>query len=253
MNSNKFSIFCIYTENNEGTLDELIVDTFNREYSYTGNVDEKELAFHEDGKIKGFKVDRGFFDYYVNLLDKMYAGEYYVNEGDYETRRRLAEHDAKEEKSKPLIGRETVWKALRMELSKEELSKVCLFKYRLPKDNYYDFDLFIANIHEFMEGRVEVSTFDSWCVVVMRCLENCMDTKSEKLKSFYYDIGDYFDGMAFMSPDISEEDKRVQCLEAIAWLKYQNHLVQNAKSRKATLFETNGVMTYVSFAFSLND
>lgn len=253
MNSNKFGIFCIYSENNEGTLDELVADIFNKEYEYTGNVDEEELSFKNDGKIKGFKVDRDFFDYYCNLLEEAYSGSYYVNESDYETRKKHAVLDVAEEKAKPLINRETVWKALRLELSEEELSKVRSFDYRLPKDNYYDFDLFISKIHDVMEGRIEVSTFDSWCVIVMRCLENFMHTKSQRLRELYYDIGDYFDGMAFMSIDISDEDKCVQCLEDIAWLKYQNHLVQEAKTRKKTPFTTNGVITYVTFGFSLND
>ena len=253
MDGNKFDIFCIYSENDEGTLDELVVDIFNKEYEYTGNVDGEELSFNNNCKIKQFKVERNFFDYYCDLLEKAYSGSCYVNEDDYETRKKQAEFDSKREKSKPLIDRKTVWNALRLELSEEELLKVCSFDYRLPKDNYYDFELFISKIHDVMEGKIEVRAFQSWCVVVMRCLENCMDTKSQKLKSLYYDIGDYFDGMAFMSIDISEKDKRIQCLEDIAWLKYQDHLVQDARVRKITPFETDGVITYVTFAFSLND
>lgn len=253
MNTCDSDIFCIYSENDEGTLDELVVDTFNKEYEYTGNVDERELAFVRDGKINGFKVERNFFDYYFQLIDKIYSGEYYVNEGDYESRKRLDELSAKEERAKPLLDRETVWKALRLELPEKKLSNVCSLDYRLPKDDYYDFDLFISKIHDVMEGRVPVGVFTSWCVVVMRCLENCMNTKSRKLKSLYYDIGDYFDGMAFMSPDISDEDKRTQCFEDIAWLKYRNHLVCDAKARRTTPFETNGVITYVTFGFSLMD
>lgn len=70
MNTCDSDIFCIYSENDEGTLDELVVDTFNKEYEYTGNVDERELAFVRDGKINGFKVERNFFDYYFQLIDR---------------------------------------------------------------------------------------------------------------------------------------------------------------------------------------
>lgn len=253
MNSRQLDIFCIYSENDEGTLDELTVDVFNKRFDFIGTVDEEELSFKRDNKIKGFKVERDFFDYYCDLLKETYSGSYYVHESDYETRKKHAALDVAEGKAKPLIDRETVWKALRLELSENELSKVCSFDYRLAKDNYYDFDLFISKIHDVMKGGIDVSIFKSWCVVVMRCLEDCMDTKSQKLKALYYDIGDYFDGMAFMSMDISDEEKRVQCLEDIAWLKYLNHQVQDTKARKRTPFDTNGVITYVTFAFSLND
>lgn len=253
MNSRQLDIFCIYSENDEGTLDELTVDVFNKRFDFIGNVDEEELSSKRDNKIKGFKVERDFFDYYCDLLKETYSGSYFVNESDYETRKKYAALDVAEEKAKPLIDRETVWKALRMELSENELSKVCSFDYRLAKNNYYDFDLFISKIHDVMKCGIDVSIFKSWCVIVMRCLEDCMDTKSQKLKALYYDIGDYFDGMAFMSMDISDEEKRVQCLEDIAWLKYLNHQVQDVKARKKTPFETDGVITYVTFGFSMND
>ena len=88
MDGNKFDIFCIYSENDEGTLDELVVDIFNKEYEYTGNVDGEELSFNNNCKIKQFKVERNFFDYYCDLLEKAYSGSCYVNEDDYETRKK---------------------------------------------------------------------------------------------------------------------------------------------------------------------
>lgn len=68
MNIDKFKIFCIYSENEEGTLDELVVDTYNEDYAFTRNTDEEELACRHDPEIKGFRVSRDFFDYYFNLL-----------------------------------------------------------------------------------------------------------------------------------------------------------------------------------------
>ena len=253
MDLKNFGVFCIYTENDEGTLDELVADTLNREYEYTGNVDERELSFRRDSRIRGFKVEREFFRYFFSLLERTYCGSNYVNEGDYAARKKAAESEAREERKRPLLDREMVWKALRLELPEQELNKVCSFEYRLPKDEYYDLGLIIETIHRLMEGRLEVRTFTSWCVVVMRCLEDCMPAKSARLKELYYDIGDYFDGLAFMDEGISEADKRRECLEAIARLKYYDHLISDAKLRRKTPFETDGVITCVAPAFFLND
>lgn len=252
MGSSKFDIFCIYSQNDEGTLDELVIDTYNREYDFTGNVAEEELACRRDQKIAGFMVARDFFDYYYTLLSKIYSGSFSVHDDGHAALKKAEEGELRN-RAKPLIDRETVWKALRLELSEEELAKVSSFDYRLPKDDYYDFELFLDKIHDVMAGRLEVWMFTLWCVIVMRCLEDHMNTKSGKLKGLFYEIGDYFDGMAFMSSSSSEEERRKECLESIAWLKYYNHLVLDAKSRRKTSFTTNGVITYIDFAFSLND
>lgn len=74
MDSFKYDIFSIYCENDEGTLDELIVDVYNKEYDFNGNVDGEELACKIDSKIKSFLVEKDFFSYYFNLLDRLYSG-----------------------------------------------------------------------------------------------------------------------------------------------------------------------------------
>lgn len=253
MNIDKFKIFCIYSENEEGTLDELVVDTYNEDYAFTRNTDEEELACRHDPEIKGFRVSRDFFDYYYNLLNNLYSGSFRVRDDDYAARKKAAEETERKKRARPLIDGETVRKALRLELPEEELSKVSSFDYRLPKGDYYDFDLFLGKIHDVMAGRLEIPAFTQWCIIVMRCLEDHMKTNSRKLKRLFYELGDYFDGMAFMSSSSSEEEKRKECLESIAWLKYYNHLILDAKSRRNTPFTTNGVITYIDFAFSLND
>lgn len=253
MDSFKNDIFSIYCENDEGTLDELIVDVYNKEYDFNGNVDSEELACKSHSKIKSFLVEKDFFSYYFDLLDRLYSGSFYTNEQNYEKRKLEKKRLASAEKRKPLIDKYTIWKAVRGEIPGEQLAKVCSFDYRLQKDDYYDFKIIMTRIHDVMSGKLNVSDFTSWCIVMMRCLEDCMTTRSEKLRRLYYEMGDYFDGMAFMISDISDSKKRMECLEFMAWLKYQNHLIENAKARNKRPFETNGVITYVTFGFSIND
>lgn len=249
-NNKVFEIFC---KKADGTLEELRVDIFNREFDYTGNLAEEELADRYEKDIAEFEVSEAFFSHYFHLLDGLYRGSFYVEEGDYAARQQERERNAQEKRARPLLDRNLVWQALRCELDDETLSRVRSYDYRLPKDDYYDFPLLLEKLHAVMRGDLSVSYFHSWCVVVMRCLEDCMTTKSRKLKALYYALGDAFDGLAFMDADLSDEERQKECREFIAFLKYQDHLIGNVKTHSNAPFTTNDVVTYVAFAFTLND
>lgn len=239
----------IYTENEKGSFDELIVDIYNQGYEYISDCNEQMLFKASEKNLKEFHVEQDFFLAFYQTLENNYSGSFSFN--GYNVL------DAKqyelEEKKKPLIKKEKIWQAIRWELDESELDRIISFDYRYEKDDYYDFDLMIDKIHAFMNGEKTVSYFNGWCILLMRCFMHNMKCRSKKLHSLYYDLGDFFDGAAFMSLDISQEEKLKESRENIAILKYFNHEISDVKAKSQTDFTTNGVITYVAFAFSVDD
>lgn len=253
MQYNKRGAVAVYSKNEEGTCDELVVDLYNRRFEYTGNLEEQELSGKMVGGIKILEVPQEFFRQLFDVAGTQFAGSYYTEEKTYS--QRLAENRrwAAENKKKPVVGQETIKKAIRCALSQQELDDILSYDYRYEKGDYGDFTIIYEKIHAAMAGALSVDYFTSWCVLLMRCFFDAMDTRSRKLQDVYNEIGDYFDGVAFMASDISEQEKCRELRELIAFLKYHEHLAEDIRSKSAEKFQTAGVVTYVSFAFSAQD
>lgn len=138
-------------------------------------------------------------------------------------------------------------------MDESELNRILSFDYRYEKADYYDFDLIIDKMHAFINGEQTVSYFKGWCILLMRCFMDYMNCSSKKLSTIFYNLGDYFDGIAFMSLNISDKEKLKECREITAELKYYNHLICDLKNKTSTDFTTNNVITFVSLGFCLND
>lgn len=253
MQYNKRGAIAVYSKNEEGTCDELVVDLYNLRFEYTGNLEEQELRGKTVGGIKIFEVPMEFFRQFCDVVDAQFDGSYYTEEKTYPQRLAESRRRAAEDKKKPVVGHETIKKAIRCELSQQELDDILSYDYRYEKDDYGDFPVLYEKIHAVMEGTLGVNYFTSWCVLLMRCFFDAMDTRSRRLQDVYNEIGDYFDGVAFMASDISEQEKCRELRELIAFLKYHEYLVANIRSKSAEKFQTAGVVTYVSFAFSVQD
>lgn len=235
-----------YAANDDGTFDELIVDVYNRHYALTYDVKERYLWKSHDKKAKEFLVERDLFYAYYDIIKHEYSGE--IRDSDY-----YYESDAEEKIRKPIIPKERVWQAIKFELDEQELDKLTNFDVDFAKDDYYDFDVILNNVHTVMNGEKSIEYFKTWCIVMMRCFMHYTSCRSKKLKELYYDLGDYFDGVAFMDTELEGEKKLKEFREIIAELKHSNHEINDCKNKTNTDFETNGVITYVTFAFSLND
>ena len=61
MQYNKRGAVAVYSKNEEGTCDELVVDLYNRRFEYTGNLEEQELSGKMVGGIKILEVPQEFF------------------------------------------------------------------------------------------------------------------------------------------------------------------------------------------------
>lgn len=251
MNLDKRSKIAIYTANADGLFDELVIDFFNKFYVYSAGIDERDLIKAHDGNIPEFCVGKEILDTFFRIIENLYCGEYRFEEIGYDYRAELEKEYNAKEASKPVIAKEKVWQALRGELSLKELKKVRAADCRYEKDDYYDFDLAIRTVYDLMYGRITISYFVRWCGVLIGCLMDYMNCKNEKLSSVFKETGWYLDGVVFDGSFIARGKAR-ECRKIIAHLKYFDHVIRDLKSKLATDFTTNGVITYVSFGFGLN-
>lgn len=248
------NLIAFYVEREDGSVDELIVDLFNKSYEHFEHIDKRDLLSFNNSRVKEYCIDdklfNAIFDAAENNCD---SGEFYYEEQSYEERQLEIKKNKELDKAKPIVSKEVLWKAIHWELEEDELNKILSYDFKYEKDNYYDFDLMINKIHRFMSGKVSVNYFTAWCIVLMRCFFEAMNCRSKKLQEVYDVVADYLDGFSFMDRDISDEDKLAECRELIADLKYYNHQLEDISGGKTTDFEKNGVIVYVGFAFSLDD
>ena len=238
-----------YAKNEEGTADELILDLFERDYEYNGTLDERDLWERHGGRGREFQIEpAGLITLFSTVENTFGHGSFYTETKSYEVRQEEKRQWKRQQRHRELVLKERLWKAIRWECNEKELDDLRSYdKYRYEKDHYYDFALILDKIHAFMAGEKSVEYFTSWLVLLMRCLQEGMIYQKRRQKEIYFEIADWFDGVAFMSSDISEEQKRIECLELIAVLKDLNHRLENIEAKKDDPFTKNGVITYVTF------
>lgn len=254
MKNKNENMIAFYTEMENGLIDELVIDLYEKTYYSNSDIDLRELWCKDKKQAREWHVDRANFDIIFELVETFCeSGEFYYPEESYEERQIQSQKWEQEQRAKPVVSKEKIWQAINCEMEVNELHKLISYDFVYPKDDYYNFDLMMSIIHAFMNGKVSGEYFMSWCVLMMRCLFDAMNCRSKKLQEVYNDIADYLDGFAFLGSDISGEKKLVECNEFIAFLKYYNHQIVDIQNKRKTDFERNGVITYVSFAFSIND
>ncbi len=244
-----------YAKNEEGMVDELILDLFERDYEYNGNFDERDLWKNHGGNGREFELGLAELKQLFGIVENAfcYQGSTYIEAQSYEERKEAEQLWNQRKRRRKLVPKERLWQAIKWEYDEEELRDLCSYdRYRYEKDHYYDFVLIIEKIHAFMSGEKSVGYFTSWLILMMRCLQEGMTCRKRRQKEIYLEMADWFDGEAFMSSDISEEEKRIDCLEFIAILKDLNHRLKCVEAKNDTPFAENGVITYVTFAACIN-
>lgn len=252
--SERTNKIAFYTMNEKETMDELILDLFEKDYEYNENLDERDLWERHGGNGRELKIEPAGFNKLLATVENTFGhGSFYTETENYEVRQKEKRQRKREGRRRELVPKERIWKAIRWECSEKELNDLLSYdKYRYEKDRYYDFDLIMEKIHAFMAGKKAVRYFTSWLILLMRCLQESVIFEKRRQKEIYCEIADWFDGEAFMSSDISEEEKRIDCLEFIAILKDLNHRLKCVEAQKDILFTKNGVVTYVTFAACIN-
>ena len=253
MKRNPEDVFAVYTENEYGQTVELIVDCFNREYECIYNQDKRYLYSVQNKTANEAHVDKAFFDAIEKALGCNFCGSWV-----YDGHKKIAEERRRksEESKKPLITKEKVWQALRWELKETEIAPLISSKYRYEKDDYYDFNLIIGKVHALMKGAKSMYYFGCWCDLLSTCFKGYMKRQSISLDEAFCDLGEFigtYRTYGLVDTSLVGAEKLKLLREFIAWVKFYNHKICDAKKKTKTDFMTNKVITYVSKGLLLRD
>ena len=243
----------LYTENADGLFDELVFDVYNRYYQYHGNLDKRELPERRDDYANVCYVDPAAFRAFYDFVESTYDGDFYVEEISYDGRAEIEKEYNANEEGKPPIMEYDMWDVLRGECHKRDMPVICNDYYHIQPDKYYNFDLLMKGVYDFMSGKKSVSFFKAWCGAVAACFARAMKYKNKALLFVFKQISWYLDGVSFMDKSLSHKKRKKKCREIIAHLKHFDHTVRDIKQNTKSDFTTEGVITYISFAFTADD
>lgn len=221
----------------EGMYDMIIYNPYTREL-FNERVEAEYLSGVDSygERYSAKEIKRETFDIIARKLF-MDGGESvgFFDEGDDE--------EAKDPDE--VIPRETALKAVRGELTEDELSKVV--QVDIERGNYYDFDAFMNVIHRFMRGEISRGYYVDWVITVAWALDSNTFKENSRKDLLYTNLSDRFDGHSF---DELEGEMERECNEMIACLKYYNHLIVNAgRATPPTFYNEEKIAVYVCFDF----
>ena len=85
--SERTNQIAFYAKSEDGTVEELILDLFERDYEYNGNLDERDLWERHGGRGREFQIE---FDGFLKLCDTVEKtfrhGSFYTAPKSYEVR-----------------------------------------------------------------------------------------------------------------------------------------------------------------------
>ena len=231
----------IYTKTGEGTYDLMIYNPVRKELYLEEDVGEELLRGVDSfGKpYAAVELSNGSFYEFFDMLERWgeqggYCGCFFEEDTTEETSRK------KEKK----IPRETVWAALRGELSAEELDAVV--QKPMVQDDYYDFDMLLAGIHRFMAGEISREYYRGWVILVVWALSANPFDDNSKRGLLYEELADSFDGHSF---DNMEDERDMEGREMIAYLKCFNHKRMHLRKSELPPFcNDEDVAVYVNFS-----
>ncbi len=221
----------------EGVYDMIIYNPFTREL-FNERVDAEYISgvdsYGEPYSAK--EIKRETFDIIARKLF-MDGGESigFFDEWD----------DEELEEPCEVIPKETVLRAVRGELTEDELDKIV--QVDIERGDYYDFDAFMNVIHRFKRGEITRDYYRDWVILVAWALNSNDFRENSKKEILYNDLSNSFDGHAF--DDLNEEKER-ECNEMIARLKHYNHQRKNiGRSYPPTFSNEDKVAVYICFDF----
>lgn len=143
------------------------------------------------------------------------------------------------------IDKDTVIRAIKGELTEEELGKVVQMKPQSA--NYYDFDSFISVIQRFKRGEISKRYFIDWAIVVAWALGSNNFQENSPREVLYEEMSECFDGFSFLDYD---EEKERECNDLLAHVKYFDHRLKNiAKCEMPPFYTDESMAVYVSFDY----
>ena len=237
---------CVYAMKNDRDCNALILDFYDLEYEIDYNIDKRSLKDKDNRNLKKFRVEKDLFKHLCTMAETNFdRGEIYHERKTYEE---LCEDERKkteEERSKPRIDKNTISKAIRLELNKDEIARIATYDVSYEKSDYYDFKAIEAVIEKYLSFEIDDELFRAWCWICMRVFLSECKVKSPVIGKLYEEIGDTFDCWLFDIGRGKEELK--MCYDRISYLRYVDHMIRNRKQGKQTDYERNGIIIYSTY------
>ena len=144
----------------------------------------------------------------------------------------------------PMIPTETVWAALRCELSEDEIRALCT---RTPTpDDYFDLPLFLEGIHRYMRGETTHWYHRRWLDMITKAMCATPFGINDPLRYLYGElagvVNDVLDRDAL--PFVCESE----CRELIAYFKWCDHRIrQHRNGTEQPFANADGSEIFVCF------
>jgi hypothetical protein len=234
MNEGSFKLYTM----DQGQVLELTVNLEEQKCLLRKGAKESELAFDAWAK-RDFRVSAKLFYSILNA----------TSEWETETVNGFPDKE-----NALLIPKQAVWSALKQELDEEKMSTIAYFDNGVyEQDDYYDYGLLIRGFNRYCNGEIGGEYFAEWCHVCAFCFQHMKGIDNSRLYDAYKSLGDLFDTLAYFHRPSTKSDYEAWRKEYTARFRYENFRIECAKNRKTERFTTNGVATYVTFGFFVDN
>lgn len=239
--------FMVYTYiPDEDSYTSLLVDVVNLEYEFVSGRDIRDITAEQRCKSYKHEVSKQALYMLYDVCREHMGGSFDHEDRSFDDRKAEQKQWKQEEKNKPCIPADKVRQALRCELPENEMKGIFSFDYRYEKADYFDLDCFWDKVLRYERGEIADRYFETWCLILMRCIGNYMLNSTGKRAEIYDELSDLLDGIAY-DIDIMTKDEVVG--ELTAKFKWYNHLLENVNNHRDDDFEKNGVVVYITFGF----
>ena len=227
-----------YSKTDNKSCDFLAYNTFSEEFYHLENVDISSIYYtdKEGNESTPMLVSN-------DILERLLS----TNEGStYCGFPWTYDKGTLYKRSKELISKELVHKAIKCEIPFEQISEIRISNLDMECDNYFDFDAYIDIIHRFMKNEINLQEYIDWVVVCLNALQSNNFAEYSEIKKIYDKLSNSFDGHAFC--DFSKDSYMSDCRRMISEIKEVNHIIQNMHNKTDTPFyNDNNVIVYTLF------
>lgn len=122
-----------------------------------------------------------------------------------------------------LIPRDTLWKAIKGELTIDELVDL-QGKYPEP-DDYYNYDLIQSQVNRYFDEEIDPKYLAYWANIYSWAIIGSYKYSKVKTK-ILFEIQDCLDGLSFIDSEPNEEETKASAIRFKSWFrKFQDELV----------------------------
>lgn len=243
---NKIAFYC---KNKDGTVNELILNLFEKDYEYVENIDERELWVKGNSTRLEIQLEPSELEKLFSTIDHVFvSGTTYIETESYEIRQEIEKQEQIKESKRTLVSKERLWQAIKWECDQKELDELFNYdKYRYEEDYYFDLKLIIDKIYAYLAQEKSVEYFTSWLLLLMRCIGEATICENDDQREIYEKIADELDGFSFMTHDFFETQNHSEYFGLIGRLIDYNTRLKNESTKRKSPLQTNNVTTYVAF------